>query len=237
MSVRPLGPNSPAAPGAPDADAKQLQATARDLEGVFVGMMFEEMAKTVEEADGLYPKTPGRDVYEGWFRTEIAQRWAKGGGAGLGDQIAKSLGADAPAPRPVGPRFGSPADGPVSSTFGPRVHPVTGHRDFHEGVDLAVPVGSPVRSPFPGKVVAVAEDPHLGLAITVEHPGGYRSVYGHTEASLVKVGQSVAAGEVIGRSGQSGRVTGPHLHFALYHQGKAVDPSRWVSIRGPLTPR
>lgn len=235
MSVRLPGNVAGQAPVNDEADAERLRATARDLEGVFVGMMFEEMSKTVEEAEGLFPKTPGRDVYEGWFRSEVAQRWAKSGGAGLGDQIARSLG-DTPAVRPSGPRFSSPVDGVVSSPYGPRPHPVTGRADFHEGVDLAVPEGSPVRTPFPGKVVEVKEDPHLGLAITVEHPGGYRSVYGHTQAALVEVGQAVAAGEVIGRSGQTGRVTGPHLHFALYQHGRPVDPSRWVSLRGP-TPR
>ena len=209
-------------------------------------MVFSEMAKTVDSEGGIMPRSPGREMFEGWFRTEVAKQWAHKGGAGLGETIARSLGAPTKAPQ-VAPQavpgvppayrraaeaFGvPPAQGRISSEYGHRHHPVTGQHSFHSGVDIAVPVGSAVRSPFVGKVTEVKEDPHLGLAVVVEHPDGLRSVFGHNSQAQVKVGQTVKAGEIIALSGNTGRTTGPHVHFSLYRNGRPVDPAQFVRLR------
>ena len=75
-------------------DPGQIVDMARQMEGVFLGMLFNEMAKTVPKENGLFPASPGRDLYEEWFRSEVAKEWASGGGTGLGNTIAKSLGVD-----------------------------------------------------------------------------------------------------------------------------------------------
>ena len=76
-----------------DDDGRILDS-ARQLEAVFLGMMFSEMAKTVTKDNSLFPESPGQDLYEEWFRTEVAKEWAANGGTGLGDTIARSMGVD-----------------------------------------------------------------------------------------------------------------------------------------------
>ena len=198
-----------------------VQDASRRLEGVFLHMMFEEMAKTVPK-DGLYGESPGMDVAQSWLRGEISERWAHSGGVGLGDSVARSV-------SDVSPDVAQPpVVGPVTSPFGPRIHPVTETPDYHEGVDIAAPIGSPVRAPFAGAVVDIKTHPHLGHTLVMRHAGGYRSVYGHLGQINVAVGDSVAAGAVVAESGDSGRATGPHLHFGLYVDGRAIDPSEWI---------
>lgn len=120
----------------------------------------------------------------------------------------------------------------MTSGYGPRVHPVTGREEVHAGVDLAVPIGTPVRAPYAGRVTKVERDPHLGLHVVVEHRGGYSSLYAHLSDTDLSVGQRVDAAATLGSSGRSGRTTGPHLHFALYRHGEPVDPARWIRL-GP----
>ena len=231
-------------------DPKAMINAARELEGVFMSMIFEEMAKTVDQDDGLFPKTPGMEMYQQWFRGQVAKDFSQGGGIGLGDSIARSFGVSADGPlappglpqvperplpsAPVAPVQGpiAPVEGRLTSQFGMRVHPVTGHRQHHDGVDIAVPVGTPVRAPFGGTVVSADFDPRGGKTIVLEHEGGFRSVYAHNSDLRVRPGDSVQKGQVIGLSGNTGRTTGPHLHFGLSRHGKPVDPRRWLTFSG-----
>ena len=77
-----------------DDSSGKILDSARQLEAVFLGMMFNEMAKTVPKENGLFPSSPGQELYEEWFRTEVAKEWAATGGAGVGDTIARSMGLD-----------------------------------------------------------------------------------------------------------------------------------------------
>ncbi len=237
MSV--IGPIAP--PRA--SSGGDLRDAARQLEAVFVGMMFEEMAKGIDGEDGLFPKSPGSEMYEQWFRSAVATEFSRSGGLGLGDLLAERFGAAklpeslAPPPNPAGKTASSsdhrrppPVVGPVTSSFGPRVHPVTGHPGHHNGVDIGAPVGTPVRVPFAGRVIEAGEDDKLGRFVKVEHRGGYRSLYAHLDAHGVVAGQEIDTGASIGTSGATGRVTGPHLHFAVYRDGAPVDPARFVRL-------
>ena len=208
----------------------ELVDASRQFEGVFLNMVFEEMAKTVPK-DGLFGHSSGLDMVQSWLRTEISERWAASGGVGLGDQLAQSLGAASP-PRATESRFPLPVDGVVTSGFGRRVHPVSGEVDWHGGVDIAVPAGSPVRTPFPGRVISIGESDHLGRTVLVEHKGGYRTLYGHVEASTVQVGDNLKSGDVVALSGNSGRSTGPHLHFSMYLRNQPIDPATWLPELG-----
>lgn len=117
------------------------------------------------------------------------------------------------------------ADGArVTSTFGMRVHPVFGDLRFHNGVDLAVPIGTPVLSAREGVVTRVTEDERSGRYVVIDHPGGVRTAYCHLSEVDVVEGQSVTRGQVFARSGNSGRSTGPHLHFVVRVDGRAIDP-------------
>ena len=118
----------------------------------------------------------------------------------------------------------------ISSDFGPRTAPKAGASTNHGGVDYAVPVGTAVASSAPGRVSAVGNEPGgYGNYVTVTHPGGYQTTYAHLGDSKVKLGDSVAGGQIIALSGNSGNSTGPHLHFAVKQNGAVIDPNKFLS--------
>lgn len=112
----------------------------------------------------------------------------------------------------------------VTSGFGPRIHPVAGGVSEHRGVDVGMPVGTDVRAPADGRVTAVRHGPINGNWIELDHGTGVRTVYCHLSPVDVKRGQKVKAGEVVARSGDTGRVTGAHLHYQVKLEKAWVDP-------------
>jgi len=98
----------------------------------------------------------------------------------------------------------------------------------HTGLDLAVPVGSDVRASGGGRVKQTGIDSALGEYVLLQHPGGYETMYGHLSRVVVRQGEMVRAGQVIGLSGSTGRSTAPHLHFEIRRGGQSVDPLTMV---------
>jgi murein DD-endopeptidase MepM/ murein hydrolase activator NlpD len=96
--------------------------------------------------------------------------------------------------------------------------------ESHPGIDIAVPVGTPVRAAGGGVVETVGTDQAYGLFVLLRHSGGYKTMYGHASRLLVQEGDAVPAGQVIALSGSSGRSTAPHLHFEIRREGKSLDP-------------
>jgi murein DD-endopeptidase MepM/ murein hydrolase activator NlpD len=116
-----------------------------------------------------------------------------------------------------------PVDGPVNSPFGPR------HRRFHAGIDIGAPRSEPVVAAADGVVLyASASHGPMGKAIVLQHENALLTVYAHLSQILVKEGERVRQGESIGAVGSTGRSTGPHLHFAVRLEGKAVDPENFL---------
>lgn len=111
----------------------------------------------------------------------------------------------------------------ISSLYGPRIHPVTGQPGFHAGVDIPAHEGTPVYAVKAGRVISAGQEVDLGLTVRVDH-GDLVSVYGHLSQITVTVGQAVGREEVLGRVGNTGISTGPHLHFELLGEGKPRDP-------------
>ncbi|MCR9143905.1 MAG: M23 family metallopeptidase [bacterium] len=115
--------------------------------------------------------------------------------------------------------------GRVSSRFGMRSDPFTRRRTFHGGLDIAAPRGTAVHASQGGKVIRVASNARgYGKLIVIEHRFGYKTYYGHLSAILVRKGQKVAADQIIGRVGSTGRATGPHLHFEVRKNGQRRNP-------------
>jgi murein DD-endopeptidase MepM/ murein hydrolase activator NlpD len=116
----------------------------------------------------------------------------------------------------------------LSSRFGFRKDPFTGKQAFHGGLDFSVPVGTDVRVTAAGKVVASQRQRGLGRVVKVDHGNDVLTVYAHLDKILVKKGQEVARGQVIAKSGNSGRSTGPHLHYEVRVAGRAVNPVPYI---------
>lgn len=127
---------------------------------------------------------------------------------------------------------GSPLEWPVlgriTSGFGWRIHPISGVRHFHEGLDIAAPIGTPVRAVASGKVTFVGYVSGYGRMVTIDHGNGLVTRYAHLSRASVSRGQSVVAGQVIGCVGDSGYATGPHVHFEVRLDGEAKDPRKFL---------
>jgi murein DD-endopeptidase MepM/ murein hydrolase activator NlpD len=146
-------------------------------------------------------------------------------------KIAEELIATSSSQLPLGGiRSGSgamiwPVDGPIASGFGPRT--IEGHYEYHPGIDIAVPEGTPIRAALTGTVAfteSEAESGGYGNYTCIDHGGGLSTCYAHQSAFAVSAGERVQQGEVIGYSGCTGYCLGPHVHFEVRINGEVTDP-------------
>lgn len=121
--------------------------------------------------------------------------------------------------------FSWPVTGTITSPFGWRSNPFGGAPEFHQGLDIAAPTGTTVTAAAGGTVVMAQWYGGYGNYIAIDHGGGYSTGYGHLSAIYVSVNQAVQRGQAIGAVGSTGESTGPHLHFEIRINGKAVDPA------------
>lgn len=112
----------------------------------------------------------------------------------------------------------------ISSSYGLRISPFTGKKQFHLGVDIAACKGTPILAPASGVVSYVGKQRLMGLTVKIRHNRTFTTMYGHLLKAKVKKGRSVKRGEVIGYMGTSGRSTGYHVHYSVAKNGKHVNP-------------
>lgn len=122
-----------------------------------------------------------------------------------------------------------PVEGPITSGFGLRTAPIAGASTFHKGIDIAAPLGTPVKAAAGGRVT-IGNLPGLGNVVIIDHGGGTITEYGHLSSIGVTDKQIVSQGQVIGRVGSTGISTGPHLDFRVRVNNKFVDPSKVIQV-------
>ena len=144
--------------------------------------------------------------------------------------------ADCPLPEtvdysyvPLPFEFASPLTGRNSSGFGYRLHPILQTVRFHYGTDIAAQTGEQICAFAEGPVSAVGYDESYGWHLTVDHGGGWQTVYAHCSAVCVTEGQRVAMGECIALVGETGLATGPHLHLELTKDGLYRNPEYYLN--------
>ncbi len=155
--------------------------------------------------------------------------------AAIQGKIAARLSATGSAPLPAGPIQGGsggliwPVDGPVVSPFGPR--DINGSYEYHPGIDIAVPEGTPIRAAADGTVIFTepeASSGGYGNYTCIDHGGGLSTCYAHQSSFAVAAGQSVSQGAIIGYSGCTGYCLGPHVHFEVRINGAVTDPMGYL---------
>jgi murein DD-endopeptidase MepM/ murein hydrolase activator NlpD len=167
--------------------------------------------------------------------TDVADVASLTKGVSFGEELANganslrsALAGGAPAGALFSGRtFVKPTNGVFTSGFGSRWG-VT-----HYGIDLANKIGTPIYAVTDGTVISSGPASGFGLWVRLQHPGGWISVYGHINRSLVHIGQKVKAGQEIAEMGNRGNSTGPHLHFEIWDpSGRKINPLPWLAIRG-----
>ncbi len=126
--------------------------------------------------------------------------------------------------------LGKPVDGEITSKFGKRTDPLNKKKSGHEGVDIRGGHGDKIHTTADGVVVKAFKNGGYGNYVEIDHGNGYRTIYAHMQNYLVKKGESVKRGEIIGQVGSSGRSTGPHLHYEIRLNKKPVNPVKFMKV-------
>ena len=121
-----------------------------------------------------------------------------------------------------------PCNGPITSPFGYRTHPIFGTTIYHSGIDIGVDYNTPIHAADGGMVILAGWCGGYGNAVIIDHGNGLQTLYGHNTSVAVSEGQTVSQGQVIAYSGSTGYSTGPHCHFEVRRNGEAVDPMGYL---------
>jgi len=120
----------------------------------------------------------------------------------------------------------------LTSHFGNRVDPFTGHLAMHEGIDFSADLGTAVIAAAPGLVIRSEWDPSFGNVVEIKHAENFMTRYAHLNKRLVSHNSHVQGGYRIGEVGSTGRSTGPHLHYEIFHYGKVINPAKVLPLKG-----
>lgn len=123
-----------------------------------------------------------------------------------------------------------PVQGIITSSCGVRKNPVLGKEELHNGLDIAVPVGTDVAAVKSGIVTEVRNSPTYGNLVKFETKDGYEVMYAHLSEVLVQEGEEIKQGQAVAKSGNTGLTTGPHLHYSLWKDGELLDPMDYVTL-------
>jgi murein DD-endopeptidase MepM/ murein hydrolase activator NlpD len=126
---------------------------------------------------------------------------------------------------------GYPVGGRISSSYGTRIGPFSEGRVLHSGIDISATPGTPIQATADGVVSFSGWNPQSGYLVVIEHGCGFSTAYAHNKTNLVKIGQQVKRGDIVGHVGSSGRSTGPHVHYEVWEKGKRVNPNKFFEGR------
>jgi len=121
-----------------------------------------------------------------------------------------------------------PLRGPLNSEFGRRASPWAPSSEFHTGIDIGAPIGTEIRAPAPGTVVFAGRQAEYGVTLIIDHGNDTKSLYGHLSKLNVVADQKIQRGDLIALSGNTGRSSGPHLHYEIQVNGQPVNPNTYL---------
>ncbi len=163
-----------------------------------------------------------REMHQQVDALDMASQRQEGGFSELLDKLEgqRSLLASTPAIRPT--------DGWITSRFGNRVSPFTGKKEFHKGLDIANRQGTAILATADGVVSYSGKKGSMGNVLVVDHGHGMVTRYAHISKALKKPGESVKRGDIVAQMGNTGRSTGPHLHYEVHLNGVPVNPNQYI---------
>lgn len=229
-------------------DKAQIKTLAEQFESTMVSQMLKGLQTSMFDNEEDGDASSGVGPLSDALFNELSLAITRAGGMGIANAMigpltaqttaaAQDFGATAAAGVPassgvfpVEPSLQPLTSGPiplpgrVSSAYGMRKDPISGDVRLHKGTDIPMPYGADVRTAGAGTVVSVGEVKGYGLQVVVDHGDGVTTRYAHLSSAAVRPGDTVARGQVIAAVGNSGRSTGPHLHFEVLTQGRAIDP-------------
>jgi murein DD-endopeptidase MepM/ murein hydrolase activator NlpD len=229
----------------PDGARQAMQEQLEEFASLLIFQMLQTMRRTIPHT-GLLDKGTAHDLYMSLFDQEIARHMARRRDLGLTSLLDQQFqvlpeGMVQPSRRlhavetyrqwqePGFRQLVFPVDGQLSSPFGWRQDPFDGTEKWHDGVDIAAPAGSLVRAAAAGQVVFSGDRQGYGNLVILEHQDGYQTYYAHNAERLVEAGTRVKRGQPIARVGQTGRATGPHVHFEIHRHDQALDPRPFLT--------
>ncbi len=208
-------------------DLRKEQAKAKEAQDAAAGER-DHAAQLRTEADGQRQQVADVEAQEQAVVEGIRARKAEFEAQYNALQAQISASVSRGNPTPGNHRFIWPVNGPITSPFGPRTHPITGDSRMHTGVDIGASSGTPIKAAGDGVVVMAGYNGGYGNWTLIDHGDGTATGYAHQSSIGVRIGQQVSTGEVIGQVGSTGASTGPHLHWEVRVNGTPVDPMGWV---------
>ena len=228
-------------PSATDADRAKIKDLAEQFESMLVSQMLREMRRGMLSDDD-HEEGLGAGAFTDAMDGQLGLALSRTGGIGLAAMLRGAIerqegleGLDGQEGRvglvgqegrvgQVDHQVTQSPNETITSPFGWRSDPFTGEARFHSGRDIRMAYGQDVHAAAAGTVTFAGDRGGYGVTVEVDHGGGKVTRYAHLSASAVAVGQAVESGQVIASSGNSGRSTGPHLHFEVLEHGRPVDP-------------
>jgi len=204
----------------PSETPKSQKEAAIQFEAMFTRMLLKEMRETMPE-DGMF-SSKEMSMFMGMLDEQMAEDIARQGGLGLAKSLESYMQTSTETTAPKRDRM--PVKGQITSGFGNRRDPIKGVHRHHDGMDIAAPEGTPIRSIRGGEVSFSGKRGGYGNVVIVDHGNGLTTRYAHCRDLSVKSGDKVFPGTILGSVGSTGRSTGPHLHLEARRNGNAVDP-------------
>jgi len=226
-------------------ERQRLEDACAEFESLFINFVMKQMRKTVTKS-GLIDGGMSEEIFTGMMDEEIARQMSSRQGVGLRGALIEQLTGvrgsalpqkialrsyhrNTPAKR-SGQTFALPVSGTVSSPYGWRKDPFTGKRTFHYGVDIASPSGSGIFAAGKGCVVFSGWKKGYGNVVEIDHGDGFSTLYAHNEKNLVREGEEVSHYQLIALVGDTGKSTGPHLHYEVKKNGEVVNPTKVTQL-------
>lgn len=234
---------SPVVPPPSLMEPAPLDKNSKEAAEQFEAFLYTFMAKNLRGSTpgGMFSSGP-MQTFASLFDEEIGKRVGESHSLGLADQLEDSFTRMAMRQAPSLP-MALPDDhrhpdlgveGVLTSGFGPRNDPINGKAAFHKGIDIGAPTGTDIHSVREGRVIFAGPHGGHGNLVEIDHGNGVITRYAHCSVIGVKEGQWVHENEVVGQVGNTGHSTGPHLHFEVHVDGRAVDPLAYFD--SPLQP-